>query len=225
MSQAKKKTDAERTAIMLDLVHRSYVPDWNDRQRPISHVVVEEVAPGTGWGSSRYADVLALSVWPSDGLKLHGFEIKASRADLKRELADPSKHHAVARYCDTWTLVLWNEALYDGLQIPAEWGIQVVTGDDDDALTVIRKSPKLIPDPWSREFCCSLVRNAFQQSPGAAYVARACKTARNDGLNDGQQAAEQEKRAELRLLARALGIDEWEQGERIIEAAIARLAK
>jgi len=127
MSRRQTRIDAvERTVMMVDLLRQSYPAERNGI---LSHVVIEEVAPGTGWAATqRWADMLALSVWPSKGLTLDGYELKASRSDLRRELADPTKHEAVAQYCDTWSLVAWDEGvLVDG--IPNWWGITDV-GED-----------------------------------------------------------------------------------------------
>lgn len=205
MSAPRRIPDSERTATMLDLIRRRYEGDR------FSHVVVEEVAPGTGWSAvSRWADVLVLSVWPSNGLTLDGFEIKASRADLKKELSDPSKAEALARYCDTWTLVAWDDAvLVDG--IPEAWGIiTTIDGDHGRELTVKQKATKRVPDPWPRAFVCSLVRNAHQQAPGAAYVARACDEAGKLGRKLGESIAKDATRHALEPLRRALfGRDTW----------------
>lgn len=170
MSKGRKVPDVERTATMLDLVRQSY---YGANGGAPAYVVIEEVAPSTGFGQ-RWADVLALSCWRSNGLTLDGYEIKASKADLKRELDDLSKHQAVARYCDTWTLVVWDESLLMP-EIPEDWGITLTVdaGCGTRDLRTHRKPQKRTPEPWPRDFVCSLVRNAFQQSAGAAYVARA----------------------------------------------------
>lgn len=206
MSKARRVPDFERTATMLDLVHLIY-PEHSPA-RPYmgrSYVVIEECAPGTGWRhANRYADVLALSVWPSKGLTLDGYEIKASRADLKKELSDLSKHEAVARYCDTWTLVVWDETvLVEG--IPETWGI-VTTREGEHARELVtqRKATKRTPEEWPRSFVCALVRNASEQSPGAAYVARACSESKEIGLHDGKYIAKGQLKAATAPLATAL---------------------
>lgn len=198
---------------MLDLIRRKFEGD--QRAMSLSHVVVEECAPGTGfYGANRYADVLALGVWKSSGMKLDGFEVKASRADLKRELADLSKHEAVARYCDHWTLVAWDESvLAEG--IPDGWGILLTRdGDHGRELVEHRKATKREPEAWPRSFVCSLVRNAYQQSPGAAFVARAVTEASTNSYREGKRQGEQTARgdvnAALKPLAAALyGPHDW----------------
>lgn len=232
MSKPRRFDAVERTCVMLDLV-RSIYPSRGGVS--LSHIVVEEVAPGTGWSAEqRRADVLALSVWPSKGLTLDGYEIKASRADLKKELADPEKHQAVARYCDTWTLVAWDdEVLVDG--VPESWGILTTVTDDDGIgreLHQVRKAQKREPDPWPRAFVCSLVRNAFEQSPGAAYVARACVEASRRGRDEGIREADADIREVLAPLATLLyGPDAWKwpaggrDPETLVKTVVQRLSQ
>lgn len=228
MSRPRKLTDSERTCTMLDLVHRTVSIDTNGGAP--SHVVIEEVAPGVGWsGAMRWADVLVLGMWPSKGLTLEGYEVKASKADLKKELRDPAKHRATARYCDYWWLVVWDESLLvEG--IPETWGVLVTIEDEDGEreLKVLKKATKLEPLPWPRAFVCSLVRNAHQQSPGAAYVARATVAAGKRGMDDGRQLAESETRRALAPLRDILFADKdhWmkpNDAETIIRAACDRL--
>ncbi len=222
MSKATRKSDVERTAAMLDLVHREY----NAGAMSLSHVVLEEVAAGTGWAARRWADVLALSVWPSKGLTLDGYEIKASKQDLKKELSDPSKHEALARYCDTWTLVAWDEhMLVEG--IPEAWGVQLTReGEFGRELYVHRRATKTTPEPWPRAFVCSLVRNAYEQAPGAAYVARAAVEANKRGRDEGRVIEKGNWTHAMRPLCIALfGPNEWKwPAEARDNTAVFRLA-
>lgn len=221
MSTAARKGDVERTATMLDLIHRRY--DTTRVDMPPAYVVVEEVAPGTAWGGGRYADVLALSCWKSNGFTLDGYEIKASRADLKRELADPSKSQAMARYCDSWTLVAWDRSILVGFTIPETWGI-MVAGDGE--LEKIKKPTKLTPEPWPRSFICSLVRNAHQQAPGAAYLGRACAASWQDGRTQGESIARGDIEHAVKPLGVAIyGKDVWSWPTEDPEAIIAEAVK
>jgi hypothetical protein len=209
MSKPRRMDDVERTCTMLDLVRRQYPAGG---AMSLSHVVIEEVAPSTGWAARRWADVLALSVWPSKGLALDGYEVKASRGDLKRELADPAKHEALARYCDAWWLVVWDEAVItDVPPIPESWGIMItMDGEFGRELEVKRRPAKRTPEPWPREFICSLVRNAFEQSPGAAYVARACAEANRVGRSDAEYLARSARDEAARAIGVALyGAEHW----------------
>ena len=202
MSKA-RVSDAERTAIMTDLVRRLHEPEYVHGANIALHtIVLEEVAQGTGWHASRWADVLALGIWRKTGERLDGYEIKASRADLKRELADLSKHHAIARYCHTWTLVLWDDSLLLP-NIPESWGIMLTAPGqlDERELVIHRKPPRLTPEPWPRGFVASMVRNAYEQAPSASFVSRAAAAAYRAGRLDGERHAAHQHETDLAPLA------------------------
>jgi hypothetical protein len=55
----------------------------------------------------RRADALAVRAWgPAAKWSIRGFEVKRSRSDWLRELAQPEKAAAISRFCETWTLVV-----------------------------------------------------------------------------------------------------------------------
>ena len=58
-------------------------------------VVLREVANGTGWDTSRWIDVAVFQMWKTKGLTRAAFEIKVTRHDFLRELAQPEKHQWV----------------------------------------------------------------------------------------------------------------------------------
>ncbi|MES2488517.1 MAG: hypothetical protein V4607_01910 [Pseudomonadota bacterium] len=86
-----------------------------------------EVSNDAGFSRSRSADAVAMNLWPSRGLRIHGFEIKVSRSDLIKELTQPEKCEAIAKYCDHWWLVGPREIFADDVlaKIPPSWGIMV----------------------------------------------------------------------------------------------------
>ncbi len=119
--------------------------------------VFEELANGTGYKVKGWADAAALGIWPSRGYELHGFEIKISREDLKKELRDPAKADNIGRYCHFWWLVLSDEKLMEGLAIPEAWGILVPRAR---VLRVVRKAPKVAaPRPFDPAFVAAMIRN------------------------------------------------------------------
>jgi hypothetical protein len=129
--------------------HRHAGPGW---------AVFDEVRSETGYtvGTAiRTADMLAFSLWRSRGFELHGFELKVSRGDWLRELGQPEKAEAVARYVDHWWLVVPPD-LIEIQEVPAWWGVLVVHGPA--ASTVARKAPKLEAQPLDRPFIASIIR-------------------------------------------------------------------
>jgi hypothetical protein len=79
------------------LRERHPAPEW---------AIFFEVANGLGVSDRRYADAVAMSLFPSRGLDVHGFEVKTARGDWLRELKNPKKADVIASYCDFWWLVI-----------------------------------------------------------------------------------------------------------------------
>lgn len=118
----------------------------------------EEVRNKTGAMGDRYVDALALSLWPSNGLDLVGFEIKVSRSDWLRELKDPSKANAFQRWCDRWFVVA-PEGIVHRIELPSRWGLlEVVTNKGRLALRLTVEAPALEPEPLGKPFIASIVR-------------------------------------------------------------------
>lgn len=116
---------------MIDLIRK--------RHSPPGWIVIPECGNGTGYNVKRHADAIAMSIWPSRGYEIHGFEVKASRGDLVRELDDPTKADAVGKYCDYWWLVLEDLKIIDTLVVPATWGVLY---PKSGVLRVHKKAPK-----------------------------------------------------------------------------------
>jgi len=119
-----------------------------------------EVSNGTGYRREvRYADAIAFGIWPSHGHAIHGFEIKRSREDLKKELGDPRKGDAIGKYVDHWWLVLDDIKLAEGIEIPKTWGILAPRGQ---LLRVHRKAPERKATPIDRSFAAAMIRRVTE---------------------------------------------------------------
>ena len=114
-----------------------------------------EVPDGTGSNKSRTADALAMSLWPSRGLLLHGHELKASRTDWLKELSQPSKAESICRYCDHWWIVAGDKGIVRDGELPPTWGLMVLKGGK---LIQEVAAPKLEPLPVDRAFLCGILR-------------------------------------------------------------------
>lgn len=60
--------------------------------------LLQEVSDAAGFGRSRSADGIAMSLWPSRGLGIDGIEIKSYRSDWLRELKHPEKADQTIMY-------------------------------------------------------------------------------------------------------------------------------
>jgi hypothetical protein len=127
---------------------RFCAPEW---------AIFFEVADTTGSGTSAYADAVAMNLYPSRGLEVHGFEVKVSRSDWQRELRDPAKAEPVFRYCDRWWLVVGDAAIVKPGELPPTWGLLVPNGA---GLKIATQAPTLEAAPLDRPFFAALARRA-----------------------------------------------------------------
>jgi hypothetical protein len=123
--------------------------------------VFYEVANGTGFGDGgrRWADAVAIGIWPSRGHAIHGFEIKRSRGDWQRELADPTKADAVSKWCDFWWVVASDRAIVPLSELPETWGLLVPRGE---GLVSVKDAPKREAAPLSRAFVAAMLRRVSE---------------------------------------------------------------
>lgn len=125
-----------------------------------------QVRNGVGFArkKDRTADAIAVGLWPSRGLDLHGFEVKVSRADWKKELADPSKSAEIQRFCDRWWIAVSHENVLAAGELPPTWGLMVL--DKRGAMKVIREAPKLDAQPLDRLMMASIFRKVAEVMEG-----------------------------------------------------------
>ena len=117
-----------------------------------------EVGNAVGFPSSRM-DALAMAMWRSLGLEIHGFEVKMYRGDWLRELRQPFKAEDLFSYCDRWWLLVADRKIVKDGELPPQWGLLAPRGE---GLAAIVKPQKLSPQPLDREFLASILRKAFR---------------------------------------------------------------
>lgn len=144
----------------------------------------EQVANGTGFADHgtkrRWADAIAVGIWPSRGCAIHGFEIKVYRADWMKELAKPAKAEAIQQYCDHWWIVA-PRGLVHTPELPPTWGLIEVAQKDRLHTTVV--APKLEARALDRTFMAAVLRRHSEVYE--KLVERETKTARAEGAARG----------------------------------------
>ena len=124
------------------------------------YAFLEEVRDAAGFGASRSADALAVSLWPSRGLTIEGFEIKVDRRDWLNELKSPEKAEVIAAKCSAWWIVTPEGIVKPG-ELPTGWGhIEVTT---DRFRTRTRTQAPVRPSPFvSASFLAALLKRAIE---------------------------------------------------------------
>ena len=125
------------------------------RYAPQSHALLFEVAH-LGHGSRRFADAVAVGLWPGAGHGVEGIEIKVSRSDFLTEMASPQKSGEVMQFCDLWWLAC-PAGMVRPDELPSGWGL-LEYNPASGTVRVKKKAPPLSPAPLSREFLAGLCR-------------------------------------------------------------------
>lgn len=121
-----------------------------------------EVPEATGFASRRRCDGLAMNLWPSRGLEIHGFEVKVDRRDWLRELKNPAKaEEGMFNYCDRWWLVVGDKSVAREEELPVPWGLYVL---GEKGLRVAKQAALLQPVPLNRSVIASILRHATEST-------------------------------------------------------------
>lgn len=190
------------------------------------YALLPQVANGTGAGAFRHADAIALGLWPSRGMHVHGFEIKSYRSDWTRELKNPAKAEEIAAYCNYWWIVAGpGEIVRDG-ELPHGWGL--MSWDTKDSCLVKKKpAPFREATPMDLPFVAALLRKAQEVETPDGVMQEATTKAFADGKAMSELAGQSNKREleglkkVMRDFKAASGIDisnTWADGNSIGQA-------
>ncbi len=120
-------------------------------------VCFQELRLGTGYGGAieQRIDFWALNCYPSAGMQSLAYEIKVTRSDFKRELADPKKRQAAMEVSNRFYFAA-PAGLIPLDEIPAGCGLVEIA--DGKATTVLQATwrDRLASPPW--RFLASVCR-------------------------------------------------------------------
>lgn len=161
--------------------------------------VLASVRNNAGFGATRTFDAVAMDLWPSRGLTLHIYEIKVSRSDWQRELANPAKAEDACRLADRFSIIAPKGCVKPG-ELPPTWGLIEVHGDgteDKPWRLRTKTSAPLLHDetarPLPRGLVVGMLRSCPSAIPGhsAGYHDAELAEARRAGYEAGKREAEQ----------------------------------
>ena len=124
-----------------------------------AYALFREVGNSTGFKCQRHADALIMSLWPSRGMEIIGFEIKVSRTDWLKELAHPEKADPIAGYCDRWAIAVGDEEIVKVGELPPTWGLLVPSSSGGLRWKTPAPSNEQ-PKPIDRNFLAAVLRCA-----------------------------------------------------------------
>lgn len=117
--------------------------------------LLTQVSNATGGRRSRIADAIAMGLWPSRGIEMHGFEIKVRREDWLGELKNPAKADVFTNFCHRWWLVAGDDKIVRPGELPPNWGLLVFK---PRGLFCEKEAPLLTPKPPTLELVAAILR-------------------------------------------------------------------
>jgi hypothetical protein len=142
--------------VMLDALHARYNGRYGNGPR---YAVAEHVRSHCSFDARRTADFVAMDLWKSGRLDLHGHEVKVSRSDWLRELKQPEKAAEFIPYMNRWWLVIADAAMVRAGELPAGWGMIVLAGP---VLRVVKHAPRRDAKPLTPTRLAGLLRAVAQ---------------------------------------------------------------
>jgi hypothetical protein len=179
-----------------------------------------------------------MSLWPSRGLDLHGFEIKVYRNDFLRELKTPEKAEDVSAYCDFWWVVAGGPEVVDLERdaFPSTWGLLIADGRGLVQARAAERRPKV--EAIGRDMLAAILRRASGDMIPKLGVEAAISAARDEGEERGLARGRRETapgeierelaalKASVREFEAAAGVklsEHWDKGQlgRAVKMALA----
>jgi hypothetical protein len=151
--------------------------------------LLREVGNSTGYGCNRHADAVVLSLWPSRGIYLHGYEVKVSRQDWLHELRQPKKSAEVQQYCGRWNLVVGDQSIVDLAEVPETWGL-IVAEKVGNRLRTVKAAPPLEAKPLDLGFIAAVIRRVAEQQKESLQCEY--QRGRDDGVADAPKITAEE---------------------------------
>lgn len=150
------------------------------------YLLAPQVPEHAGFDAKSRLDAVAIATYASRGYEIHGFEIKAHRSDLLRELANPQKSAPIVRFLDFFWLVA-DKGLVQAAELPPTWGLLVPRGN---RLQAVRRPKQLDPAPISRAFVVGLLLRMMrcgEIDDVASMLAAEYERGRLEGIREGQR--------------------------------------
>lgn len=149
-----------------------------------SFAFLAQLRNGTGYKKAqRYADAIVMSLWPSRGLHITGFEIKVHRSDWRNELKNGEKADAIAQHCHYWYIVAGDDKIVKLDELPPTWGLMVHQRAGKPPKIVKEAPINPNPTPIDYLFLASILR---KQAADAVPIDELNSSVYREGLTHGR---------------------------------------
>lgn len=168
---------------MLDALHARYSLGYGNGPR---YAVAEHVRSHCSFDARRTADFVAMDMWKTGRLDLHGFEVKVSRSDWLRELKDPSKAAEFIPYMNRWWLVIADASMVKADELPAGWGLMELASLGGRAsMRIVKHAPRRDALPLPPTRLAPLLRAVAQTAAHRAVLAERKSAKRHVDMQPG----------------------------------------
>ena len=141
-----------------------------------------EVPDGTSDNKRRTIDALAMGCWRSEGIHLHGFEIKHSRSDWLKELDSPDKQMTWMPYLHRFWIVAV-KGIVKPEELPAEWGLMENRGS---GLKVSSAASLMKPKDIPHKMLAAIMRRILNASNSREQLQAEYRRGYSKGKEDGK---------------------------------------
>jgi hypothetical protein len=194
-----------------------------------SYGFLTQVRNGTGMRADRTADAMAMSLWPSRGLHVLGFEVKVSRTDWLKEYKDPEKAEAIAQYCHYWYLVCGSTKIILPGELPKTWRLIVPKGAGLKIEKEAEFNQKALPPDY--DILAGIFRNVAERCIPKEVIKSKLEAEFEQGKtwakseNDRLKENLRELREAISVFEKASGvlINSWPSGNENIGAAVRKV--
>lgn len=194
---------------------------FSDRE----YALISEVSDDASF-RSRSLDYMAINLWPSRGLAMHGIELKSHRSDWLNEKKNPAKQESHFHYCDYFWLLTENENVAKLEEIPNNWGWMTIK---NGKIKRIKEAPKMNPLECPRSFVTCMLRRAADRTDlvHTSTITDKIKDSYDRGISTSKKDADNWKKkyedikADVSVFEKASGVNisrSWESKQKIGEA-------
>lgn len=193
-----------------------------------------EVADSSGFNGKRWADCVAFNLWPSRGHSVHGVEIKISRSDWQRELAQPEKAEAIHQYCNQWWVAA-KKGVVVSCEMPDGWGLLEYqeAGRRAGRLVIAKPAASIQRGDLPRDFLAAFIKAIHRKDDAELnaqireVVEKRLASAREQWEQTRRDGNEQAaaKLAKIETALARIGVSQWDFDSDELASAVAFVVK